>query len=117
MRISDWSSDVCSSDLAEGNDCQEDQAMRALAQSKLALALGACALALGGCATGGSSGNTLPPATLVGNDAAATDKSIIRALDTLTIFVCRTQQLGATVQVRPAGPLHTHPHTNMHEFR
>src|SRR3546814_13703835 len=77
--------------------------MRALAQSKLALAIGACALALGGCATGGSSGNTLPPATFVGNDAAVTDKYIIGALDTLTIFVWRNPELGAKVQVRPAG--------------
>ncbi|HEY9552700.1 XrtA/PEP-CTERM system exopolysaccharide export protein [Allosphingosinicella sp.] len=87
--------------------------MRALAQSKLALAIGACALALGGCATGGSSGNTLPPATFVGNDAAVTDKYIIGALDTLTIFVWRNPELGAKVQVRPDGRITTPLITDM----
>src|SRR3546814_15467598 len=87
--------------------------MRALAQSKLALAIGACALALGGCATGGSSGNTLPPATFVGNDAAVTDKYIIGALDTLTIFVWRHPELGAKVQVRPDGRITTPRSTDM----
>jgi polysaccharide export outer membrane protein len=82
--------------------------MRALEKSKLALALGVSALALGGCAGGAkSSGNSLPPATFVGSDAADGEKYIIGALDQLNIFVWRNNELGGKVQVRPDGMITT----------
>ncbi|PWG01135.1 XrtA/PEP-CTERM system exopolysaccharide export protein [Sphingosinicella humi] len=87
--------------------------MRALAQSKLAVALGAAALALGGCASAGSTGNTLPPASFVGNGDVVTDEYIIGALDELTIFVWRNPELGAKVQVRPDGRITTPLITDM----
>jgi polysaccharide export outer membrane protein len=82
--------------------------MRALEKSKLALALGVSALALSGCAGGAkSSGNSLPPATFVGSDAADGEKYIIGALDQLNIFVWRNNELGGKVQVRPDGMITT----------
>jgi polysaccharide export outer membrane protein len=87
--------------------------MRALAQSKFALALGTAALALGGCASGGSTGNRLPPANFVGNGDTVTDEYIIGALDELTIFVWRNPELGAKVQVRPDGRITTPLITDM----
>jgi polysaccharide export outer membrane protein len=89
--------------------------MRAMEKSKLALALGVSALALSGCVGGGarSSGNLLPPATFVGSDSADSEKYIIGALDSLTIFVWRNPELGAKVQVRPDGMITTPLITDM----
>ena len=83
--------------------------MRVLDSSKLALALGASAVALTGCVGAGakSTGNLLPPATFVGSDSADSEKYIIGALDSLTIFVWRNPELGAKVQVRPDGMITT----------
>jgi polysaccharide export outer membrane protein len=88
--------------------------MRALPKSKLALALSVSAVALSGCAAGArSSGNVLPPATFVGSDSADSEKYIIGALDSLTIFVWRNPELGAKVQVRPDGMITTPLITDM----
>ena len=88
--------------------------MRPFAQSRLALAIGAGALALAGCASGGgSTGNTLPPATFVGQDEQVGEKYIIGALDELTVFVWRNPELGAKVQVRPDGRITTPLITDM----
>jgi polysaccharide export outer membrane protein len=81
--------------------------MRVLHKSRLALAIGVGATALAGCASSGSTGNTLPSATFVGSDDVASEKYIIGALDTLTIFVWRNPELGAKVQVRPDGMITT----------
>jgi polysaccharide export outer membrane protein len=81
--------------------------MRALHKSRLALAIGVSATALAGCASSGSTGNTLPSATFVGSDDVASEKYMIGALDTLTIFVWRNPELGAKVQVRPDGMITT----------
>ena len=88
--------------------------MRALPKSKLALALSVSAVALSGCAGSAKlSGNVLPPATFVGSDSADSEKYIIGALDSLTIFVWRNPELGAKVQVRPDGMITTPLITDM----
>jgi polysaccharide export outer membrane protein len=81
--------------------------MRALKQTRITLLLGAGAAALGGCATGGSTGNVLPPATFVGSDDFKAEKYVIGPLDQLSIFVWRNPELGAKVQVRPDGMITT----------
>ena len=83
--------------------------MRFIDTSRLALAAAAAGgLALSGCSSTGSAGQTLPPATFVGSDdAAAPEKYVIGALDSLTIFVWRNEELGAKVQVRPDGMITT----------
>jgi polysaccharide export outer membrane protein len=88
--------------------------MRALSKSRLALALGVGSAALAGCASGAAStGNRLPPATFVGSDDVASEKYVIGALDSLTIFVWRNPELGAKVQVRPDGMITTPLITDM----
>ena len=88
--------------------------MRAFSRSRLALALGVSSAALAGCASGSAStGNRLPPATFVGSDDVASEKYIIGALDSLTIFVWRNPELGAKVQVRPDGMITTPLITDM----
>ncbi len=88
--------------------------MRALQISKLALATVAGAAALSGCASSGSSGNSLPAASFVATDnAASQDQYIIGALDQLTVFVWRNPELGAKVQVRPDGRITTPLITDM----
>ncbi len=87
--------------------------MRALHKSRLALAIGVSAAALGGCA-GGSTGNSLPPASFVGADETASDqKYIIGALDQLNVFVWRNPELSVKVQVRPDGRITTPLITDM----
>ena len=87
--------------------------MRALHKSRLALAIGVSATALGGCA-GGSTGNSLPPASFVGADETASDqKYIIGALDQLNVFVWRNPELSVKVQVRPDGRITTPLITDM----
>jgi polysaccharide export outer membrane protein len=81
--------------------------MRVLHKSRLALAIGASAAALTGCSSTGSTGNSLPAASFVGSDDVESEKYIIGALDTLTIFVWRNPELGAKVQVRPDGMITT----------
>ena len=80
---------------------------------KLALALGAASTALAGCSTTSSTGNTLPPAAFVGQQNEASEKYIIGALDELTVFVWRNEELGAKVQVRPDGRITTPLITDM----
>jgi len=87
--------------------------MRALNKTRITLLLGAGAAALGGCATGGSSGNVLPPATFVGSDDVKAEKYVIGPLDQLQIFVWRNPELGAKVQVRPDGMITTPLITDM----
>ena len=75
---------------------------------KLALALGAAATALAGCTTtAGTTGNTLPAASFVGQDQRVSEEYIIGPLDELTVFVWRNPELGAKVQVRPDGRITT----------
>lgn len=85
--------------------------MRAFASSMLILTAGS--LALVGCAAGGSSGNSLPPATFVGSETEVGEKYIIGPLDELTVFVWRNPELGAKVQVRPDGRITTPLITDM----
>ena len=81
---------------------------------KLALALGAASTVLAGCSTAGSTGNTLPPARFVANEAPdVSEQYIIGPLDELTIFVWRNPELGAKVQVRPDGRITTPLITDM----
>ena len=69
-------------------------------------------LALSGCA-GGSSGPQLPPASFVSLQEGPGEEYIIGPLDELTIFVWRNPELGASVQVRPAGRITTPLITDM----
>lgn len=87
--------------------------MRVIARSKILCLLGVSIAALTGCATTGSTGNSLPPASFVGNDGAESEKYIIGALDELTVFVWRNPELGAKVQVRPDGRITTPLITDM----
>ena len=87
--------------------------MRALHKSRLALAIGTSAAALAGCA-GGSTGNSLPPASFVATDETASDqKYIIGAMDQLNVFVWRNPELSVKVQVRPDGRITTPLITDM----
>ena len=83
--------------------------MRALATCFAAALL----VAASGCATGGGTGNVLPPASFVGAEAELGDKYIIGPLDELTVFVWRNPELGAKVQVRPDGRITTPLITDM----
>src|SRR3546814_3434393 len=58
MRISDWSSDVCSSDLVVGDEVTHGGAVRGLEGSSLAAALGTLGLggSVGAVAVGGGLG-------------------------------------------------------------
>jgi polysaccharide export outer membrane protein len=89
--------------------------MRVFAQSRLALVATVSALALAGCATGGSTGNRLPPASFVGNGGGdeVSENYIIGASDEITVFVWRNPELGARVQVRPDGRITTPLITDM----
>jgi polysaccharide export outer membrane protein len=85
------------------------------AKSFATLAATVGAVALTGCATTGGSGQTLPPAEFVanGNENQVSENYIIGALDEITIFVWRNQELGANVQVRPDGRITTPLITDM----
>jgi polysaccharide export outer membrane protein len=89
--------------------------MRVSAKSWAVLAATVSAIALTGCASAGRSGNLLPQAAA--SDAAAdqqvSENYIIGALDEITIFVWRNQELGASVQVRPDGRITTPLITDM----
>jgi polysaccharide biosynthesis/export protein len=89
--------------------------MRVSARSWTALAATVSAIALTGCATSGRTGNLLPAAAA--SDAASeqqvSENYIIGALDEITIFVWRNQELGANVQVRPDGRITTPLITDM----
>jgi polysaccharide biosynthesis/export protein len=89
--------------------------MRVSAKSWAALAATVSAIALAGCATTGRTGQTLPAAEFVanGNDTQVSENYIIGALDEITIFVWRNQELGAAVQVRPDGRITTPLITDM----
>jgi polysaccharide export outer membrane protein len=81
--------------------------MRITAPFRLALALGAGATALGGCATTERSGNSLPAASFVSTADDVSESYVIGALDEITVFVWRNEELGARVQVRPDGRITT----------
>lgn len=83
--------------------------MRVSAKSSLALAATVSALALAGCATTGRSGNTLPPASFVGDGNAdqVSESYVIGASDEITVFVWRNPELGVRTQVRPDGRITT----------
>ena len=68
-----------------------------------------------GCAAGGRSGHVLPARQLRRRTAPtpASENYIIGALDELTVFVWRNQELGASVQVRPDGRITTPLITDM----
>ena len=79
-----------------------------------ALAATAGVAALSGCATGSRSGNVLPAASLAENSGSQVSENyIIGALDEITVFVWRNQELGASVQVRPDGRITTPLITDM----
>ncbi|HMG47486.1 MAG TPA: XrtA/PEP-CTERM system exopolysaccharide export protein [Allosphingosinicella sp.] len=89
--------------------------MRVSAKSWAALAATVSIAALTGCASSGRTGNLLPAAAA--SDAASeqqvSENYIIGALDEITIFVWRNQELGANVQVRPDGRITTPLITDM----
>jgi polysaccharide export outer membrane protein len=87
--------------------------MRVSLKSKLVLAIAGGSVALSGCASTSPTGNTLPPAAFVGQQNEASEKYIIGALDELTVFVWRNEELGAKVQVRPDGRITTPLITDM----
>jgi len=89
--------------------------MRVPAKSWAALAATVSALALTGCASGGRTGHVLPPADFAasGSDTQVSENYIIGALDEITIFVWRNQELGAHTQVRPDGRITTPLITDM----
>jgi len=80
--------------------------MRLPAKSTLSLALASLAL-LSGCASTGSSGNALPAASFANASEEVSESYQIGALDQLTIFVWRNEELGARTQVRPDGRITT----------
>ena len=82
--------------------------MRVAKSRAAALAAALSAIALTGCATGGGSGQVLPPANFAENGAdAPRDNYIIGAMDEITVFVWRNQELGVRTQVRPDGRITT----------
>ncbi len=70
----------------------------------LASALGATTLS--GCMSGGNRPE-LPPAAFVASKQAPSEEYVIGPLDTLNIFVWRSPELSAKVQVRPDGRITT----------
>lgn len=87
--------------------------MRFIDKSIPVLAAVAGALVVSGCSSTGSAGQSLPAATFVGTGDVASEKYVIGALDSLTIFVWRNPELGAKVQVRPDGMITTPLITDM----
>ncbi|HEY0043719.1 MAG TPA: XrtA/PEP-CTERM system exopolysaccharide export protein [Allosphingosinicella sp.] len=81
--------------------------MRHSARSRIALAIGVSTFALGGCATTERTGNTLPAASFVDTSTDVSESYVIGALDEITVFVWRNEELGARVQVRPDGRITT----------
>ncbi len=71
----------------------------------LVSALGATTLS--GCMTGGGNRPELPPAAFVASKEAPGETYVIGPLDTLNIFVWRSPELSAKVQVRPDGRITT----------
>jgi polysaccharide export outer membrane protein len=80
--------------------------MRLAVPSALSLTA-ALALGLAGCASTGRTGQSLPPASFVGGSEQVSENYIIGALDEITVFVWRNEELGARVQVRPDGRITT----------
>jgi len=69
---------------------------------------------LAGCATAPRAGNTLPPASFVGNASEQVSESyVIGPSDEITVFVWRNAELGAHTQVRPDGRITTPLITDM----
>ena len=85
-----------------------------VAKSWAALAATVSAIALSGCASGSRSGHVLPPANFAENGAnVPRDNYIIGAMDEITVFVWRNQELGVGTQVRPDGRITTPLITDM----
>ncbi len=82
------------------------------AVSKLSLALAASAM-VAGCTTTSPTGNALPAAGFVQEQADVSEQYVIGPLDELTVFVWRNPELGAKVQVRPDGRITTPLITDM----
>jgi len=87
--------------------------MRLAATPLLSLAAALAAASLAGCASTGRTGNSLPSAGFVGGTEQVSESYIIGALDELTVFVWRNEELGARVQVRPDGRITTPLVTDM----
>lgn len=81
--------------------------MAVSAKSRLALVVGVSTVALAGCAGTPRTGNTLPAASFVANSEDVSESYVIGALDEITVFVWRNEELGARVQVRPDGRITT----------
>ena len=86
--------------------------MRLRAKSTLSLALASLVL-LSGCASTGRSGNSLPAASFANNSEQVSENYLIGALDQITVFVWRNEELGARTQVRPDGRITTPLITDM----
>jgi polysaccharide biosynthesis/export protein len=85
-----------------------------VAKSWTALAATVSVIALTGCASGGRSGHVLPPANFAENGTdTPRENYIIGAMDELTVFVWRNQELGVRTQVRPDGRITTPLITDM----
>ena len=60
------------------------------------------ALALSGCSSTSRSGHSLPPASFTDSSQQVSENYLIGALDEITVFVWRNNELGARTQVRPS---------------
>jgi polysaccharide export outer membrane protein len=88
-------------------------AMRLSLKFQQVLGLTAAALLAGGCSTTSRTGNSLPPASFVGDENQVSENYILGALDEITVFVWRNPELGARTQVRPDGRITTPLITDM----
>src|SRR5690349_4656022 len=86
--------------------------MRFPAKSLFCLAV-MSALTLPGCSTTGRSGQSLPAAGFAADSEQVSENYLIGALDEITVFVWRNQELGARTQVRPDGRITTPLITDM----
>lgn len=81
-------------------------------KAKISLVAATVILAAG-CAAGGSSGNSLPPASFAASSDQVSENYLIGALDEITVFVWRNPELGSRTQVRPDGRITTPLITDM----
>ena len=80
---------------------------------KSILSLAAAAALVAGCASTARTGQSLPPASFVGETAAVSESYILGPLDEITFFVWRNPELGERIQVRPDGRITTPLITDM----
>lgn len=81
--------------------------MRLRGSVKVAGAVGAAALLVSGCSGGSGGRPELPPASFVTQKEGPGEEYVIGPLDQLQIFVWRSPDLSAKVQVRPDGRITT----------